>query len=964
MARSFQSQLGEAQTAMGTPLQYFYNDVRRLVNYFLLRELTNAERILDRRIRWQKDRLVAWLNHAVESNEIGVREISRFVASYDMAVGVARFSRFLRTGDEQAAHDGQRLVANAIEIFTEAQLAAELRLASLLQLAVSKAAQRSIWELLGGLPAFPRAYLERLVQPRRPRERPIYELWKSQKRAVQQDILDGHTPALPSQSSSPRHFIVSMQPGAGKSLIAELEVVRFLSRDSSGLCLYVVPTRALAGQVERELGRRLGDVGLHSLSIAGMGLSLEDAVRLFDARTLISTPEKLNSILARKHDETSTWSELLSPERVKLIIVDEAHLIGAQDSRGLLLEMLLLRLRNLYPTARIVLQSAVIRNATLISQWLNEGREWADDSAIVVDDWAPTDLLYGVLRRDGVVEYENGVEIPVLSGQGTRGATNPPVQLVLQYCLPRALKTLVFVSTQDRAREIAGLIAAELPDLEDETPSPVLEQLIATVQRELAAMGLHLPADSAVGQGGELSRLAGEFPLISYLRKKVAFHHAGLPPPVQVEIERAVRAGQIDVVVATTTLAEGLNLPVSCVIVADLSFYNPKTQRREPIRKTLIRNIAGRAGRPYEDTQGEVIIVQPTQRNADWAKRYWVRSSADVEPVESSLRALYDEVRSAPEVALHGPLARTYQAQLLSAMYEGAIALDNPRPFVERTLLARQDRTGRLIRTLVQHTHAQLTYIREQTLTEESLPAFQRTGFPVQVCTDMLHRIEAHTSIDHQYYRLYQVGKAAEDDPRTADVLQMAFLPFELNDRVDNLGVLIDWISGDPVRMIADQYFRTNGAVGYDEVLRCSSYIERNMKLYAAWGLSGFVNLLKFWKEHRDRAVEYTSIVELLPRFAGYGVNHPVAVYLQDMSALSREDALLASRAFALTEQLTYDASSDPLKTLDWMRRLDRDAFHQVMEDEKAEGIYNYLRGVPATLNQTALDFYTEEFAA
>lgn len=963
MAKSFQGQLDQAHTAMGTPLQYFYNDIQRLVNHFLLRELGNVERILDRRIRWPKDRLVAWLNHAVEDNIIGDKEISRFVASYDMAVSVGRFSHFLGTGDEQAAHDGQRLIANAIEIFTEAHLAAELRLASLLRLAMSKAAQRSIWQLLGGLPAFPRAYLERLSQPRWPAERSIYELWKSQKRAVQQGILDGYTGTLPSPASPPRHFIVSMQPGAGKSLIAELEVVRFLSRDSSGLCLYVVPTRALASQVERELGRRLGDIGLHSVSVAGMGLSLVDVARLFGTRILISTPEKLNSILARKHDEDSAWSELLSPERVKLIIVDEAHLIGAQDNRGLLLEMLLLRLRNLYPTARIVLQSAVIQNPTVISQWLNEGREWADESAIVVDDWAPTDLLYGVLRRDGVIEYENGVEIPVLSGQAARGATNPPVQLVLQYCLPPGLKTLVFVSTQDRAREIAGLIAAGLPDMEHETLSPGLGQLIATVEKELAAMGLRLPADDAVGQVGEL-HVTDEFPLVTYLHKGVAFHHAGLPALVRVGIERAVREGEINVVVATTTLAEGLNLPVSCVVMADLSFYNPKTQRREPISKTLIRNIAGRAGRPYEDTQGEVIIVQPTQRNVDWAKRYWVRSSADVEPVQSSLKALCGEVRSAPQRALHGPLARTYQTQLLSTMHEGAIDPDDPRPFVERTLLAQHDRTGRLISTLAQHTQAQLAYIRKQAPTE-SLPAFQRTWFPAQVCIAMLQQIEAHTSVDHQYYLLYQVDKAAKDDPRTIEVLQMAFLPFELDDRVDSLDVLIDWISGDPIMMIADQHFRTNGAIGYDEVLRCSSYIERNMKQYAAWGLSGFVNLLKFWKEHKHTAVEYTSIVELLPRFAGYGVNHPVAVYLQDMGVVSREDALLASRAFDVTEQLTYDTRTDFSRTLDWMGRLDRDVFHQVMEDDKVEQVYNGLRhDVPFKLDQTTLNFYTEELAA
>jgi replicative superfamily II helicase len=971
MARNFQGQLGEAQAAMGTPLQYYYNDVQQLVSHFLLRDLAKVEHLLDEQFRWRKGRLVAWLNEAVEGDEIGIEEISRFVASYEMAAAIGRFCHFLRTGDEQGTLDAQRLIANAIEIFTEAHLAAELRLACLLRLAMGKTAQRSIWQQLGELPNFPRAYLERLAQPRRSTERPIYELWKSQMRAVQHGIFDGHERRLPSTALPPRHFIIAMQPGAGKTLIAELEIVRFLSDDDSGLCLYVVPTRALASQAEDELGRRMGDIGLHPISLAGMGLSLVDVTRLSNARVLITTPEKLNSILARQRDDVSVWNELLSPGRVKLVVIDEAHLMGTQDTRGLLLEMLLLRLRDLYPTARIVFQSAVIKNPILISRWLNEGRKWADNSAIVVDDWAPTDLLYGVLRRDGVVEYENGVEIPVLSGSATRGATIPPVQLVLQYCLPRRLKTLVFASSQDRARQIAGLIAAELPGPESGELSPALVRLIVAVKAELAAMGVHLPVhDAAIKGRDEQTQTADEFPLISCLCKRVAFHHAGLPASVRTGIERAVRGGEIEVVVATTTLAEGLNLPVSCVVVADLSFYDPDTQKHEPISRMLLRNIAGRAGRPYEDTRGEVIIVQPAspkrQQATDTlarAKGYWIRSSTEVEPVESSLCALYKEVRSAPQTVLHGPLTRTYQAQLLAAMQEGAIDIDDPRAFVEQTLLAYDKRKRRFVETLVEHTRAQLAYIEESP--SESLPAFQHTGFPAQVCRDMLQRVEARTSEDRQYYRLYQVGKEAKDDPRTVEVLQMAFLPFKFYNRVDNLGVLLDWISGDPIATIADQHFHTNGAIGYyDEVLRCSSHIERFMKLYAAWGLSGFVHLLRFWKEHKDAAVEYTSIVELLPRFAGYGVNHPVAVYLQDMGILNREDALLASRAFDVTEQLTYDATRDFFRTLDWMRNLDRGAFHHVMEDEKAESIHNTLHEYSSfRLDQTALDFYAEELA-
>ena len=137
------------------------------------------------------------------------------------------------------------------------------------------------------------------------------------------------------------------------------------------------------------------------------------------------------------------------------------------------------------------------------------------------------------------------------------------------------------------------------------------------------------------------------------------------------------------------------------------------------------------------------------------------------------------------------------------------------------------------------------------------------------------------------------------------------------------------------------------------------------MKLYAAWGLSGFVHLLKFWREHKDQAVEYTSIVELLPRFAGYGVNHPVAVYVQDMGILNREDALLAARAFDVTESLAYDVREDFRSTLDWLERPNRDVFHHVIEDKRAEQVYNRLHAYHVfRLDQSALSFYADELAA
>jgi len=588
-----------------TPLQRYYHELQRVIACFLMRDLDQARRISDGSIFAEKERLTAWINQELAAERIGVRDVSRFVATYNVLVGITRFADFLRTGSQSLAAEAFHFLSEAEFISSEAHLAYDLRLAFMLRLAMLRAERRSIWQQLGRIPGISQAYLRHLVYSS-DRERPVYELWESQTRAIQQGILDVPLIDDAVEEQVPQHFVVSMQPGAGKSLIAEMVIVRALSASSSQLCLYITPARILVEQVLGDFRKRLRRLGLLPASAASAALSLADALGIFDSKILISTPEKLNSLLAKRHDESSHWSRLLTPERVRLIVVDEAHLIAGPNDRGILLEMLLLRLMHLYPHVQIVFQSAVIGNSESVSSWLNRGSANPADSAIKVDDWAPTDLVYAVLRRDGTIEYEDGVEIEVIDRRDMRGATKPPVLLALRYSLPRQLTTLVFVSSQPRTSRLAISIAASRNDIARLPLSRGLERLITVVERELKALGV------------ATSQLEGEeeFPLITCLRRRVAFHHAGLPSPIRTGIEQAVREGDIDIVVATTTLAEGVNLPVSCVIVADLYFYDPARQRSEAIPKMLVRNIAGRAGRPYHDTRGEVIIVQRQPRRS------------------------------------------------------------------------------------------------------------------------------------------------------------------------------------------------------------------------------------------------------------------------------------------------------------------------------------------------------------
>ena len=61
--------------------------------------------------------------------------------------------------------------------------------------------------------------------------------------------------------------------------------------------------------------------------------------------------------------------------------------------------------------------------------------------------------------------------------------------------------------------------------------------------------------------------LGEESSMISLLAEGIGVHHAGLPEAVRRAVEADCRNGSLPVIVATTTLAQGVNLPVKTVII-------------------------------------------------------------------------------------------------------------------------------------------------------------------------------------------------------------------------------------------------------------------------------------------------------------------------------------------------------------------------------------------------------------
>lgn len=140
-------------------------------------------------------------------------------------------------------------------------------------------------------------------------------------------------------------------------------------------------------------------------------------------------------------------------------------------------------------------------------------------------------------------------------------------------------------------------------------------------------------------------RLGKEHPLVKNILYGIAYHHGDLPIEVRKEIEKAYKSGDIDILACTTTLSDGVNLPIKNFILGSFTSSYERTNYKLSIAD--FKNIIGRAGRAYIDTEGRIFLIRHPEYMDGEKKEYFKRLILCEEEdtnVISSMDSKFDDV--------------------------------------------------------------------------------------------------------------------------------------------------------------------------------------------------------------------------------------------------------------------------------------------------------------------------------
>lgn len=443
---------------------------------------------------------------------------------------------------------------------------------------------------------------------------PVLTLWPPQRDLLRRLIANPLDP-------STKRLLLSLPTSAGKTLIAQLIICHHLATQPGNVC-YVTPLRSLGREMRAALNSRLRVLqkGLGGEFPDFGTFTVEEFFALIDepadSSVEVMTPERLAHLL--RHDPEGVL------ERYSMFVIDEAHLL-AQPGRGFILESILAVLAT--TDARLILLSGVMGNAQQVAGWL----DGSEPQILFSSAWRGPRRLHALLHSHILWDREQRLpptsrtfthrnKYPIIAdlrvrpaeGNVKRLGTSPdaPIGELDRDTRPNG----TFRSQQTAFYRMCARTAREL------MPAGSLLMILSrrdyarNAAQEVANLLPHRTSTTPLCEYLE-ERLGAEHPLVDCVRHGVAYHHAGLPVDVLDALEQAMRSELLLGMFATSTLTDGVNLPVRTVLICETRYegQDPAQQLDGP----RLLNAVGRAGRAGKETEGWIVLGLPQAPNDD-----------------------------------------------------------------------------------------------------------------------------------------------------------------------------------------------------------------------------------------------------------------------------------------------------------------------------------------------------------
>ena len=851
----------------------------------------------------------------------------RLVTAYHLA----KAAEILGTYQGQGAVDGRYDVREQLDAqFDRAVNAAgkggllELENLSRLLAPVARIlADNSIWTITRAVNSRVSTFVESLTSRQRPR--PIFEMLPPQRRTLREKGLLG---------SGHRSVVVSLPTSSGKTVIAQFRILQALNQfdRERGWVAYIAPTRALVNQVTLRLRRDFASIGIGvekvspALEVDGIEAEmLEDADTGRQFRLLVTTPEKLDLMLR------GDWESRIG-RPLTLVVVDEAHGL-ASGSRGLRLELLLATINRQCRHAQFLLLTPFVPNAAEVARWLDPDSHQSIELGV---DWTPNDRVIALARpRRG--ETRGDFRIELETRHTNRKTIDVPETLTLEERRPLGL-------TWSKVTASLGKLAAATAHTLRGRGAIIVLVSQPRYSWSVAEV-FKMDANRIPDRNGNLEHVRNflademgpDFPLTSLLEYGVGVHHAGLSDDTRTLIEWLAERDELRTLVATTTIAQGVNFPVAGVVFA--SHQYPYGQDMPP---EDFWNVAGRAGRVDQGDLGIIALAANDDARCEKLRNYVGQS---VGALDSTLIDMVQKVEAEGSLLHLEKLAWRPEwsafLQYLAHTYRQMGSHERFAAEVEQVL------RGTLGFQALRKSHrgwadslVRGVYNYAERIEGKPLKLVDATGFSWETVSRTLGRLkDANVTSDIWSPDLF--GPRRRDDLR-----RMVGVMLEVPELRESLGevtggtqpdgdtlsrIMGDWVQGRPLSDMAADYFSrtTSGDDDSDQsdavsaMTRCCRSIFGRLTQTASWGLAAFQSLT-IGDTFDALSPDEQRTLRNLPARVYYGVNSDEAIALRLLG-------VPRTAAEPLARQLGVDSAAPLHEVRDRVRSSGMDAWKSAL---------------------------------